>query len=391
MNEKQANMTFNPDTLNYSAFSDKTITKSRFTREQLQAANIEKASYDQNIFGALHIFGNDKKSKIMLYSGVVLAIVLISVIIGMISSSSGVSSELVAAPMIAVLALLVLGRYVSRYVFSTIRRLRLLRFALDNGFRYAATREPSQEQGMMFGMSSPTVVSDTLTISDALSISAYNYTYSYGGRGDTTYYVNFAKIRLSRSVPSIYIDGKKNMIGIDVSNFAVQKVNLEGDFGNYFSVYAPPQYQVDALQLLTPDVMALLSDHGTNYDYELVDGYLYVYAKANTLYAPDRVRNLLKMTMLLFLELNKQAGVYSDARVASTNTGNIAPQGASVRTRFWNVVTITLVAIFTAFFLSSGLYLFAVQNVSGALILLVLMVIIDVTIIGSRYFSQKMS
>lgn len=391
MHEQQTNMVLNPDTLNYTAFGARTIKKSDFTPEQLQAANIENASVDPNIFGALHLWGNDKKSKSILYSGAVLAILAVSLILFAISSLLRISSELLVAPLIAVLVLMSLGAFASRQYLSTVRRLRLLRFALDNGLQYVTTKQPSRELGMMFGMGSPTIITDTLTFSETLSVSAYNYTYNYASKNESTYYINFAKIRLARSVPNIYIAGSKNMIGLDVSNFAVQKINLEGDFGDYFTVYAPPQYQVDALQLLTPDVMVLLRDYGLDYDYELVGEFLYIYTKANTLYTADRVRNLLRMMSMLFLELNKQAGTYSDTRVASAATRSIAPQGASVQTRFWNVVTITLVAIFTAFFLSSGLYLFAVQNVSGALILLVLMVIIDVTIIGSRYFSQKMS
>jgi hypothetical protein len=71
--------------------------------------------------------------------------------------------------------------------------------------------------------------------------------------------------------------------------------NLEGDFGKYFEVYTPHKEsgglvfkkEIDALRVLTPDVMLVLRDNGFNFDYEIYGNYLYVIHEPNLLTAAE--------------------------------------------------------------------------------------------------------
>lgn len=50
-----------------------------------------------------------------------------------------------------------------------------------------------------------------------------------------------------------------------------QRLSLEGDFDRSFRLFAPVEYERDALYLLTPDVMAALVDDAADFDVEMVD------------------------------------------------------------------------------------------------------------------------
>jgi hypothetical protein len=51
----------------------------------------------------------------------------------------------------------------------------------------------------------------------------------------------------------------------------LEKLALEGDFDNYFSILIPKGSEVDALSVLTPDVMEIMVDNGRGIDLEVRD------------------------------------------------------------------------------------------------------------------------
>ena len=53
-----------------------------------------------------------------------------------------------------------------------------------------------------------------------------------------------------------------------------QRLSLEGDFDRRFRLYAPGEYERDALYLLTPDVMAALVDDAAGFNVEVVDRWI---------------------------------------------------------------------------------------------------------------------
>ena len=58
-----------------------------------------------------------------------------------------------------------------------------------------------------------------------------------------------------------------------------QRLSLEGDFDQHFSLYCPEGYEQDALYLFTPDIMARFIDHAAALDVEIVDDWLFLYGK----------------------------------------------------------------------------------------------------------------
>ena len=93
-----------------------------------------------------------------------------------------------------------------------------------------------------------------------------------------SYYFNVVRYDFGRHVPNILLDGLGNINPMVGGRYEAQTLRLEGDFNKHFKVFAPPGYHIDALQILTPDVMADLVDHAAKYDIELIDHYVYIAA-----------------------------------------------------------------------------------------------------------------
>jgi hypothetical protein len=99
----------------------------------------------------------------------------------------------------------------------------------------------------------------------------------------------FCAIDLQKPVPHIFIDGlSQNVFTTTNPNlWALSKLvssrnrlpALEGNFPKYFSVYAADRNAIDALSVLTPDVMIRLRDEGYRFDYELHGTHLYIIAE----------------------------------------------------------------------------------------------------------------
>ena len=112
-----------------------------------------------------------------------------------------------------------------------------------------------------------------------------------------------------------------------------QKLSLEGDFDRYFSVYVPAKYERDALELLTPDVMVCLIDHGRQWDIEIVDDRLVV-ASRRWARSSDRAEYtaMLYFSELIGAELGYQAKTYTDPR-AQKPRSQVAEAGRRLRRR----------------------------------------------------------
>ncbi|EYT52752.1 hypothetical protein H490_0112080 [Leucobacter sp. UCD-THU] len=156
---------------------------------------------------------------------------------------------------------------------------------------------------------------------------------------------------LPRVLPHLMIDSRRNG---RLRSFlpGVQRLSLEGDFDRYFAVYAPEGYARDALELLTPDVMVCLLDHGRRWDIEVVEDRLVV-ASHRFRAASDRaeVTAMLLFSELVARELGHQAGHYTDPRADRPRT-QVAAAGRRLRRRSaaWSTAALALaVAVMLGF------------------------------------------
>lgn len=230
------------------------------------------------------------------------------------------------------------------------RAARMTRFAKQNNIIYTYNTVDQQQTGMIFDIGNGRTHTDTLRFSTGTEIGNYHYT-TGSGKSRRTHWWTYARITLPRQLPHMVLDAKKNNFWLTLTNLPTgfsrsQTLSLEGNFDTYFTLYAPATYKTDALYILTPDVMAALIDYGQNYDIEIIDNVLYIYAQGMiALDTSTNLEPLLAITDVISREVGTQGQRYRDDRRTDQSTYTIADPGRRLRTRPPTTVVLTLIAI----------------------------------------------
>jgi hypothetical protein len=158
------------------------------------------------------------------------------------------------------------------------RHYRLARFAADNGLTY----EPGPVSGKHV---TPWAERGVLTLTRVMrpgserSIEFANYELRAGATGSgNAQFGGFCAVRLETRLPHIVLraqGGPADQFTLAALPDRAQRLSLEGDFDDYFTLYCPEDYERDALYLFTPDVMARLIDRVHDFDVEIIDDWLF--------------------------------------------------------------------------------------------------------------------
>lgn len=164
------------------------------------------------------------------------------------------------------------------------RWYRLDRFAQANGMTWHAEAPNPPLPGMIFSLGHSRRASDVLRGTEPRFVEFANYRYTTGsGKNQTTHRWGYVAVHLSTPLPHIVLDavGNNALFGsnLPASFDKEQRLSLEGDFDRHFSLYCPRGYESDALYLFTPDIMARFIDNAAALDVEIVDDWLFLYAK----------------------------------------------------------------------------------------------------------------
>lgn len=166
----------------------------------------------------------------------------------------------------------------------------------------------------------------------ALQIAVATYA---GGKNDPKGARNafrFLATRMPRTLPHLMIDSLRNG-RLRTLLPGTQRISLEGDVDRHFAVYAPPGYERDALQLLTPDVLVCLLEYGRHWDIEVVEDRVVVAStRFRRRFDRTEVPALLRFSELIGAELGHQAATYTDPRAAAPRR-EVAVAGRRLRRR----------------------------------------------------------
>ncbi|MDR6143113.1 hypothetical protein QE375_002667 [Microbacterium foliorum] len=164
-------------------------------------------------------------------------------------------------------------------------RFRLARFAGANAMSYIERIDDPPLPGMIFSSGSSRMSTDVLRGVEPRFVEFGNYQYTTSnGKQSTTHRWGYVAVKLDVPLPNIVLDALgNNTLGSTLAAAfrSDQRLSLEGDFDRYFSLYCPTGYEVDALYLFTPDVMARFIDHAAQLDVEIVDDWLFLYTRRN--------------------------------------------------------------------------------------------------------------
>jgi len=179
---------------------------------------------------------------------------------------------------------------------------KLDRFARDNGMSFHPGVLAPQLPGMLFGIGRERGSSDLVRAWDPRFIEYGNYGYTTGsGKNRTRHSWGYIAMQLDTPLPNIVLDARANN-GLFGSNLPVslargQRLSLEGDFDEHFSLYCPEGYEADALYLFTPDVMARFVDVSGSLDVEIVDDWIFFYSTRDIVtLQPDQWERLIALT-----------------------------------------------------------------------------------------------
>jgi hypothetical protein len=218
---------------------------------------------------------------------VVVVLVLVPTVVTVILSLASVSGS----PGAAAIPLLLLGLVLAAIgimVWLGWRngrdtRYRLNRFAQANGMSYEARVADPPLPGMIFSLGRSRLATDLVRGSMPRFVEFGNYQYTVqSGKNSTTYRWGYVAVKLDVPLPNIVLDAKGNNgfgSNLPASFQKEQRLSLEGDFDQHFTLYCPSGYERDALYLFTPDIMARFIDNAAQLDVEIVDDWLFLYTQ----------------------------------------------------------------------------------------------------------------
>ena len=200
----------------------------------------------------------------------------------------------------------------------------LFEFVQQSGVTSLFTSPAGLEVGTLTGSigGAQTRQLGSMTVTTSLST---NLVRSYG----------YIAITLERAVPQLVLDAKKNGKSIPMPIANEQRLSLEGDFDQHFTLYAPKGYEQDALYIMTPDLMALLIDETGDFDVEVVDDKLFVYSNQPfDLTNPAVWERIGRIQDVVGAKALDQTEYYSDDRVGNRAANTVGAEGSRLRMGF---------------------------------------------------------
>lgn len=142
-------------------------------------------------------------------------------------------------------------------------------FAELNNWQYEQSGDVSQESGIMFRQGSTRNMFNVIEgIIDDRQFKIFNYQFSIGSdKNKEWYYYTVFAFKFNGSFPNIYLNNKHNKYGVKVG----EVVPLPGEFEKQFSLSAPRKYEIEALEIFTPDVLESLLKNGFSHDVEFIN------------------------------------------------------------------------------------------------------------------------
>ncbi|MDQ0643506.1 hypothetical protein [Microbacterium murale] len=219
------------------------------------------------------------------FIGLVFAMILIPTIGLLLAGVSQGGPPFLLLP-VAIIAVIVVGGGLLvwfSYRSSRIARYRLSRFAAANNMTYEDQIDNPPLPGMIFSLGRSRQSERLVRGHSPRFVEFGNYQYTTGsGKNSTTHKWGYVAVKLDVPLPNIVLDALGNNgfgTNLPASFQKEQRLSLEGDFDQYFTLYCPAGYEQDALYLFTPDIMARFIDSAAQLDVEIVDDWLFLYTK----------------------------------------------------------------------------------------------------------------
>ena len=255
-----------------------------------------------------------------------------------------------------------IGAVVVAYAAATVRRgirrrAALWALATDLGWEYAADVSDRVWGGSIdeqIPRSARTTL-DYVAAPEPTPFDSAQRVFSVGdGEGASLHTTRMVRIPLSAEAPRITLRSRRGGGALSVLPRVPRgrnELTLEGSFSDVFEVSVPDGYEVDALYLLTPDLMAILLDHASGCDLEIIDGILHLYLSPVDLTDPVQLSSFLAVVGVLHERFARRTTLYRDeaappldaeAHRRAGDTLSAAARTLDTRTRFGPILAAVL-------------------------------------------------
>lgn len=241
--------------------------------ESVEDVNVTAQEYIRRHYGKILTYG---KGAYVLW---ILAVVIFVVTHLDILTEEGakIAFWLVIGPALAYL-------YFFTHIKKNIQHIFFKQFADANGFHYEKASQVLPRDGAIFQVGNAKNIEDMVTGSfGTFPLAIFNYHYSVGrGKNAVHYEQTILQIDFKSPVPSMLLLIDKKGFGdklYDNNLRHISKISLPAEIEEHFDLFAEKKFEVEALQIFTPDVLARLYDHHRDFSFDFVGTKLYLYGK----------------------------------------------------------------------------------------------------------------
>lgn len=158
-------------------------------------------------------------------------------------------------------------------------------FSSANNFSFQKTGLPPNLKGSLFSIGHSPSGRDWVAgkIQD-ISFDLFNYRYIVGsGKNSCVYNYTILRLGCNFPLPPIFLQVKSRWFGGaflgSPSSENKEKVQLEGNFNDFFNVWTKKDFEIEVFQILTPDVMEKIQTQWKDFSLEFINGQIYIYSK----------------------------------------------------------------------------------------------------------------
>ena len=178
------------------------------------------------------------------------------------------------------LVLVPLGYYVVR---EAVQHEFMKQFAVRSGFSYEKEGEVDGLDGCVFEIGHSRQCKDIIRgRHGAYPITLFNYGYTSGyGRGSRSFAFTVFRLQFCTILPNILLWAHGHQFGEDLTEHIGNeaRIELEGDMHKQFIFYAQKEYEIEALQVFTPEIIERLAGYSGSFSLEIAGSELYIYSR----------------------------------------------------------------------------------------------------------------
>ena len=255
---------------------------------------------------------------------------LFAIFVGLVAEAFLDTLVMGVLPLIVALLLMAVGWRLSARANQQYRmaRYRFAGFVQANGLANEGRELDRDLPGILFTVGRSRVASPVLRREEGRFVEFSNYRYARA-RGDRHLW-GYVAIKLNALLPNIVLDARGNNGLWGQSNLPVvlrpeQRQSLGAEFDEHFTLYCPAGYERDALYLFAPDIMARFIDNAAQVDVEIVDDWLFLYARRDLSTLDPRTWEWLFATVAAIEEKMAQWARWRDERLSSPVAASTSP------------------------------------------------------------------